>query len=189
MHAPAHFCGSAAAPVRACAPQRPHLRRRLARTLMAAILAASSPALHAQIYKCAGTGHVPVYQDRPCAAGQELRNLAVDPAEVSVLPMPPLPPVGGTASGNARAVRTPPSARNAPRAERTRGGDPAQRRYLFTGMQAGEVLARAGPPDMKAGGGKSSRWTYLPHPGDAQTLTTVVIEEGRVVDVERKVVR
>lgn len=149
--------------------------------------------VHAQIYKCSGAGNVPVYQDRPCMPGQELRNFESEPAQVSVLPMPPLPATGhGNGQGARSATRAPrgtPASPNASRGQGGRSGDPAQRRYLFAGMQAGEVLARAGAPDMKAGGGKSARWTYLPHPGDAQTLTTVVIEDGRVVDVERKVVR
>jgi len=161
---------------------------------LAAMLAVTCSAVaRAQIYKCAG-GSTPLYQDKPCAAGQELRNFAVDPAEVSVLPMPPLPATSVATTGNARAARAAAAAeaRSAQRAGRARGGgggDPSQRRYLFAGMQAGEVLARAGAPDMKAGGGKSARWTYLPHPLDSQTLTTVVIEDGRVVDVERKMVR
>ncbi len=144
---------------------------------------------HAQIYKCAGHAGIPTYQDSPCPPGQELRNFATEPAEVSVLPQPPWPPVGAGAAAGRRVE--PPAARlrGTARGERSRGGDPAQRRFLAAGMQAGEVLARAGPPDMKAGGHKSTRWTYLPHPGDPQTLTTVVIEQGRVVEVERKVVR
>ena len=152
-----------------------------------------SGAARAQIYKCAGSS-TPVYQDTPCATGQELRNFTADPAQVSVLPMPPLPAASTATTGHSRAARAAAAAeaRSASRAGRARGGgggDPSQRRYLFAGMQAGEVLARAGPPDMKAGGGKSARWTYLPHPLDSQTLTTVVIEDGRVVDVERKMVR
>jgi hypothetical protein len=58
-------------------------------------------------------------------------------------------------------------------------------------MHEGEVLARAGPPDLKSGGGsrKLARWTYMPADSDPQTITTVVFDYGRVVEVERKVVR
>ena len=58
-------------------------------------------------------------------------------------------------------------------------------------MHEGEVLARAGPPDLKSGGGsrKLARWTYMPAERDPQTITTVVFDYGRVVEVERKVVR
>lgn len=158
-------------------------------SIVLAVAAAGVASLaHAQIYKCSGRNGIPVYQGTPCPPGEELRNFATDPAEVSVLPLPPWPATSGPATGGPRVEPTA-RARTANRAERARGGDPAQRRYLFAGMPAGEVLARAGPPDMKAGGGKSARWTYLPHPGDPQTLTTVVIEQGRVIDVERKVVR
>jgi hypothetical protein len=58
-------------------------------------------------------------------------------------------------------------------------------------MHEGEVMARIGPPDMRSGGGgrKLARWTYMPAVGDPQTLTTVVFEYGKVIEVERKVVR
>ncbi|MCC6870523.1 MAG: DUF4124 domain-containing protein [Burkholderiales bacterium] len=164
-------------------------RSRTAAAVLVLMAAGATPLVHAQIYKCSGRGGIPVYQGTPCPPGQELRNFATDPAEVSVLPLPPWPATGGAATSAARTEPSTTRARNAARSERVRGGDPAQRRYLFAGMPAGEVLARAGPPDMKAGGGKSARWTYLPHPGDPQTLTTVTIEQGRVTDVERKVVR
>lgn len=141
----------------------------------------------AQVYKCAGDGGVPVYQDAPCREGRELRNFAADPAAVSVLPL--RPPVGSTTRLTTPAPA--PKARPPERRDRMRGGDPAERRHLHPGMHEGEVLARAGPPDMKSGGGgrKLARWTYMPGPGDPQTLTTVVLEYGKVVEVERKVVR
>ena len=66
----------------------------------------------------------------------------------------------------------------------------AERRHVQPGMHEGEVLARLGAPDLRSGkgGGKLSRWTYMPVAGDPQTLTTVVFEYGKVVEVERKVV-
>ena len=141
-----------------------------------------------QVYKCAGDNGVPVYQDAPCGESRELRNFTTDPANVSVLPMPP--PKGAVS----RASTPPPAPkpRGAGSKEKSRGGgDPGERRYLHPGMHEGEVLARAGPPDMKSGGSgrRVARWTYMPAPGDAQTLTTVVFEYGKVVEVERKVVR
>ena len=142
----------------------------------------------AQVYKCADPSRVPVYQDAPCAPGQELRNFAADPATLSVLPL--RPPAGS--STRLTAPASPPKARaSSERKEKIRGGDPGERRHLHPGMHEGEVLARAGPPDMKSGGGsrKLARWTYMPIPGDPQTLTTVVLEYGKVVEVERKVVR
>ncbi len=58
-------------------------------------------------------------------------------------------------------------------------------------MHEGEVVASVGAPDLKSGGGsrKLARWTYLPSPRDPQTLTTVLLEYGKVIEVERKVVR
>jgi len=155
----------------------------------AAVLVASLPAIAlAQVYKCAGAGKVPVYQDAPCAPGSELRNFATDPATVSVMPI--LPPASGTTR---LAVPAPaPKARaSAERKEKAQAGNPVERRYLHPGMHEGEVIARVGPPDLKSGGGgrKLSRWTYMPHAADPQTLTTVVLEYGKVVEVERKVVR
>lgn len=155
----------------------------LAASAIALVVSAGAAA---QVYKCAGERGQPVYQDAPCPSGRELRNFAVDPPPVSVVPMQPAP---GTTS---RAV-APPASRAKASAERrvkVRGGDPADRRHIRPGMHEGEVLARIGAPDLKSGGGrKVARWTYLPDPGDPQTLTTVVFETGRVVEVERKVMR
>lgn len=148
---------------------------------------AAAPAM-GQVYKCEGHRGVPIYQDAPCPEGRELRNFASDPATVSVLPLPP--PQGSVA----RLAAEPPPPK--PRATKARErpvavGNAVERRYLHPGMHEGEVLARAGKPDMKSGGGgrKLARWTYMPAPGDPQTLTTVVFEYGKVVEVERKIVR
>ena len=147
---------------------------------------AALPAL-AQMYKCAVDGGSPVYQDAPCAPGHELRNFASDPANVSVLPMRPPP-------GASTRVAAPPREKpvKATRSDRkaANAGDPAERRHVQLGMHEGEVLARLGTPDLRSGGGgrKVSRWTYMPVPGDPRTLTTVVFEYGKVVEVERKVV-
>ncbi|MDR2710812.1 MAG: DUF4124 domain-containing protein, partial [Burkholderiales bacterium] len=37
---------------------------------------ASSAATAAELYKCAGDGGVPTYQNMPCAKGKELRNMS-----------------------------------------------------------------------------------------------------------------
>ncbi|MCC6196373.1 MAG: hypothetical protein IT518_18115 [Burkholderiales bacterium] len=157
--------------------------------LLALVLACLSACANAQVYKCAAQGKAPVYQDRPCPDGRELRNFAADPATVSVLPMP-------QAQGSTMRLAAPPPAKAratgpSEKKGKHRGGNPAERRYLSPGMHEGEVLARIGTPDLKSGGGsrKLARWTYMPVEGDAQTLTTVVFEYGKVVEVERKVVR
>lgn len=161
--------------------------RRLVRTLAVVALLAPSWA-PAQVWKCADDRGQPVYQDAPCADGRTLRDFATDPPPVSVVPIRPAP---GTVT-RATAV-TPPKARKpaAGRKAEATAGNPAERRYLHPGMHEGEVMARIGPPDMKSGGGgrRLARWTYMPAAGDPQTLTTVVFEYGKVVEVERKVLR
>ncbi len=153
--------------------------------LMGLLLAA--PAARAQVYKCAGEGTTPVYQDAPCPPGRELRNFESDPANVSVMPM--RPPAGTTSRVTAPQRERP--VKPAKEGRKAAHGDPAERRHVQPGMHEGEVLARLGAPDLKSGGGgrKVARWTYMPVPGDPQTLTTVVFEYGKVIEVERKVVR
>jgi len=143
------------------------------------------------IYKCAGGGGVPAYQDTPCAPGALLRDLAADPANVSVLSMPyditPAPVRPAPANPAPRSVRRAPSD-PAPRPHR---GDSAQRRYLRPGMSQAEVMARVGRPDFTSGGRgrKIARWSYLPAEGDPQTMTTVTFDQGSAVEIERRIVR
>jgi Domain of unknown function (DUF4124) len=141
----------------------------------------------AQIFKCADDRRQAVYQDTPCPPGRELANLALQPSPVSVIPLRPVP---GTVSRATAA--TVPKPRAAPaRKGSPVTGDAAERRHLHPGMYEGEVIASVGAPDMKSGGGsrKTARWTYLPSARDPQTLTTVLFEYGKIVEVERKVIR
>lgn len=145
-----------------------------------------APAAQAQVYKCLDERKQPVYQDKPCPAGAEVRNFDTDPATVSVIPMRPVP-------GTTTRTVAPPRARATPSAkpEKVRTGDPGERKYIHPGMNEGEVIARIGPADMTSGGKgrKLSRWTYMPVVGDPQTITTVVFDYGKVVEVERKVIK
>jgi hypothetical protein len=51
-------------------------------------------------------------------------------------------------------------------------------------------MARVGPPDMTSSGGrKGTRWTYMPVAEDEHTITNLQFENGRLVEVERKVLR
>jgi hypothetical protein len=76
------------------------------------------------------------------------------------------------------------------RKDDARGGNPAERKFLVPGIGEGEVVARIGRPDMSSGAGrKTIRWTYLPVPEDPGTITTLTFELGRLVEVERKVIR
>jgi len=60
-----------------------------------------------------------------------------------------------------------------------------------TGMSEAEVLAKLGHPDMTVGGknGNPARWTYMPAPGDPETITSLTLSKGTVTEVDRKAVR
>jgi Domain of unknown function (DUF4124) len=156
-----------------------------------ACLVVTTDGARAAIFKCQGDGGIPSYQEVPCPAGKELRDFQADPPPLTIIPgassNPPAPttprteksaPVKATASKNAAGAR------------KTRG-DPAERRHAHVGMSEGEVLAKLGRPDITAGGARKGkgRWTYLPAPGDPETITTLQIDRGVVTDVERKLVK
>lgn len=73
--------------------------------------------------------------------------------------------------------------------------DVGERRFIQDGMSEGQVLMKIGKPDSESedsGGGAKVRektWIYFPAPGDSQTMTTVVIREGKVIRVTRTVSR
>ncbi|HEY3179280.1 MAG TPA: DUF4124 domain-containing protein [Casimicrobiaceae bacterium] len=144
----------------------------------------------ATIYKCQGDNGAPIYQDEPCRPGKELRDFDKDPPTVSVLPLGPA--TGATTrqalSPAQSTTKTKSGARSKPSAP---VGKPSERKFLAPGINEGEVVTRIGPPDMKSGGSgrKIARWTYLPVPEDAHTITTLTFEHGRLVEVERKVVK
>ena len=149
----------------------------------AAVVVALSDAT-AAVHKCAAAGGI-VYQDRPCRDG-EARDADVTDAPLSVLPMP----APGRSVQKREPPPKPPRVERARRAEPAAPGNPAERRHLRVGMSEGEVLARAGPPDLTTGKGrKQSRWTWMPVPGDPDTITVVLFETGRAIEVERTVVK
>ena len=166
-----------------------HLVVRLALMLAMAALApparADAPRPAPGVFKCAGEYGGIVYQGTPCPPGRELRDLVADPANVSVVDLRLPASAAATPPRRERAARPP------PRASPARvPGDPAERRHVKAGMSEGEVLAKLGAPDAaSAKHGRHARWTYLPAPGDPQTVTTVRFEDGRVTTVERAVVR
>jgi hypothetical protein len=165
-------------------------RRDLARVSIGflIVLVTAAPPVAATIYKCQGAGGTPVYQDEPCPAGKELRDFDKDPPTVSVMPL--IPPTGTTshppASSQPAKIKSGARVKSPPVT-----GNPADRKFLAPGINEGEVLTRVGTPDMKSGGGakKVARWTYLPVPEDPRTITTLTFEHGRLVEVERKVVK
>ena len=73
--------------------------------------------------------------------------------------------------------------------------DASDRRFIREGMSEGEVIMKIGRPDSESvdtGGGSQvtvKRWMYFPASGDPQTLTTLTIREGKVVEVSRQVSR
>lgn len=69
------------------------------------------------------------------------------------------------------------------------------RRMVREGMSEGQVLVKIGKPDRESvdSGADTDvmvkRWIYLPAPGDEQTITTVVLRKGQVIEVDRETVR
>lgn len=169
----------------------PRFRRisRFVATLVAATVAALLPPPFARagpaVHKCADPSGAIVYQDRPC--GPQSLSAWPSGAEgaLSVVPGTRLPSI-------VREPRPPPP----PRTERVRKteaakpGNPADRRHLRTGMSEGEVVARIGPPDLTTGKGRrQSRWTWMPVAADPDTITTVLFDTGRAIEIERTVVK
>lgn len=169
-------------------------RRRAAGTLAALVALAACPApAAADVYKCAGEGKAPVYQESPCPPGKELRNFQADPPEITVLPATPkgaIPPPAPSKAATGAGARPEKDKPDAVRSVKPKG-DPAERRHLRAGMSEGEVLARVGAPDATTGAknARQARWTYFPADGDRETLTTVTLFHGVVTDVERRVVK
>jgi len=169
----------------------PLLQKRVWMRVVAVTVALAALPAAATIYKCEGTSGSPVYQDEPCPAGKELRDFDRDPPTMSVMPV--TPPGGSTTRQTLPASPSPPAkiksgARIKPAAV---NGHPADRKFLTPGINEGEVVTRVGAPDIKSGGNgrKVTRWTYLPAPEDPGTITTLTFEHGRLVEVERKVVK
>jgi hypothetical protein len=145
--------------------------------------------VQAGLYKCARNDGSVTYQEEACPPGTELRDFEKDPASVSVVPFR-IPP--GTTETRSGPREKPPKAASERKSRRDaeRRGNAAERKFLVPGIGEGEVVARVGRPDMSTGAGrKTVRWTYLPVPEDPGTITTLTFELGRLVEVERKVIR
>jgi hypothetical protein len=156
--------------------------------VLAFALVLPSPAL-AGLYKCAKDDGTVMYQQEPCPAGKELRDFERDPATVSVVPFRIVPgPDTHVVAPRASSPRA--TAERKSRKATERQGNPGERKFLVPGIGQGEVVARVGRPDMSTSGGrKIVRWTYMPVPEDPATITTLTFELGRLVEVERKVIR
>ena len=175
------------------------------RPAVALALALAASGASATIYKCRLDDGGVFYQDAPCAPGRELRDFDKDPATVSVVPFeqpPASAPQGpgaaaakpsgkrnGSVNGKDSHVAVPKPASKSARKSAERG-DAAQRKFLRPGLSEGEVVARVGPPDMTSSGTrKGARWTYMPVAEDPDTITNLQFDNGRLVEVERKVLR
>lgn len=155
------------------------------------LLLACPPATGAPIVKCRADDGSIFYQDSPCKTGIELRNFDTDPATVSVVPGTPVtaPPERG--AGARSRAGTP--ARRTPE-PKISSGKASERRFIRTGMSEAEVIRRIGKPQVDASSGRKQgkdgkHWSYLPGPGDPDTITTLTIVGGQVANVERKIVR
>jgi hypothetical protein len=166
-----------------------HLQSALGRAALALAIALLARGAAAGVYKCALDDGSVTYQENPCPAGKELRDFDRDPAAVSVIPFR-IAPGPDTHVVAPRAPTAQPASERKLRKSAEPHGNPAERKFLVPGIGEGEVVARIGRPDMSSGAGrKTMRWTYLPAPEDPQTITTLTFELGRLVEVERKVVR
>ncbi len=165
-------------------------KTRVAFAICAVATLAAMPVARADVYKCAGDSG-PIYQEMPCAKGKELRNFQLDPPEITVLPSQPrdnvAPPTRAPAAKPAAEAKH----NDAKPGKSALSGDASERKFLRTGMTQAEVLAKLGQPDMTVGGknGNPARWTYMPAPGDPETITSVTLKKGTVTEVDRKAVR
>lgn len=71
----------------------------------------------------------------------------------------------------------------------------SDRRFIHDGMSEGEIVMKIGRPDSESvdtGGAAKvtvKRWISFPAPGDPQTVTTLTIRDGKVVEVDRQIAR
>jgi len=150
------------------------------------------PAARASVYKCLNDNGTFMYQEDPCKPGRELRNFDDDPPTLSVIPGISTTPSRPAESRTQSAPEPKPAKAAASDHSLGRITSPAQeRKFIRSGMTEAEVVARIGRPDITAGGGrnKHSRWSYLPHPDDPDTITTITFDGDRVSDVTRKLVK
>lgn len=164
-----------------------------ANLVLALVLVALPGSAAAGLYKCELDNGI-MYQQTPCPPGRELRDFDRNPATVSVVPFAIVPgdetrraAPATTAHAPATTARAPANAK--PRKSAESASKAAERKFLIPGIYEGEVLTRVGSPDLKSrSGSKTARWTYLPAPNDPSTITTLTFNEGRLIEVERKIV-
>ena len=121
-------------------PPTMHAVARFSFCLVAVALAVVPSGTRAEVYKCAGEGAIPVYQEVPCAKGRELRNFQTDPPEITILPAPSRANPAPSAAKNATANDAK-SGKDAKPGKSTTAGDASERKLIRTGMTEAEVLA------------------------------------------------
>jgi hypothetical protein len=163
------------------------MRAALFLTVLCGLVAFSGTAT-AGLYKCLKPDGGVSYQEEPCAAGKELRDFEKDPPTLSVVPFGATPGTSSKSTPPAAPPKTKTDAKG--KKNGSAKADASKRKFLAPGINEGEVIARVGEPDMTSGKGrKSSRWTYMPVPEDPGTITTLTFENGRLIEVERKVMK
>jgi hypothetical protein len=138
-----------------------------------------------------GDSGVPVYQEMPCAKGKELRNFQLDPPEITILPAQPRANVAPAGKEPVAKGADAKKSNDAKPGKSALAADASERKFVRAGMSEAEVLAKLGQPDMTVGGknGNPARWTYMPAPGDPETITSMTLTKGTVTEVDRKAVR
>lgn len=154
--------------------------------LFSAMAACAAEGATSTVWKCAGDAGAVVYQDVPCPPGKELRNLAIEPPSLSVVPGTPAPAGKPSQGAATRAERAAPVER-----KKALAGNATDRKFIQIGMTEAEVIQRIGRPDVEARNrrGLGHQWSYLPREGDPNTITTLTLIDGKVASVDRKIVR
>ena len=154
--------------------------------LSSALAACAAEGATTTVWKCAGDAGSVVYQDVPCSPGKELRNLAIEPPSLSIVPGTPAPTGKPSQGGAVRSERAAPAEH-----KKATSGNAADRKFIQIGMSEAEVVQRIGRPDVDARNrrGLGHQWSYLPRDGDPNTITTLTLIDGKVATVERRIVR
>ncbi|MDR0587358.1 MAG: DUF4124 domain-containing protein [Burkholderiales bacterium] len=179
----------------------------------AALSVVAAPSFAAGLYKCMGVNNVPVYQNEPCPAGKEIRNLSnadlisvippsaftkealkeaskPKPAEKPAPAKSEEPTSLAPSSQPFATIANKPAPAAAPVRHVSSGNVAQERQSIAAGMTRADVLARLGPPAITAGDDSDPRaqmrWVYLPTAGDSDTITTIYLNGNTVAGVERK---
>lgn len=162
--------------------------------LVAVLLAALSWQTTASVLRCKTAEGGILYQDSSCPNGARGEPVDATPNRGFQF---------ATKDQINKAMRPLPEERQRP----VKGGktkvrtamNAGERRFITSGMTAGEARLRIGAPDhiayrsstaaRKRSKDAGQQWVYLPAADDPQTTTTLTVKGGVVTQVERKVTR